>query len=167
MSRDSHPVAPNLGTDTFRDTPGPGFVPAILSFPERPCCGTPQAVDTDSVRQAFVHDAVVTMEAGGDVRAPGAAITVALCGHWKHEAPCPLAPHCTDAQRSGDQVRLRVLFAVEPAAEAEVRRRIEAALSRARLTGPDGVTTRWQLRSEQPGLLRDDEAQHAEGFIRN
>ncbi len=129
--------------------------------------GPPQAVDTDCVRQAFVHDAVVTMEAGGDVRAPGAAITVALCGHWEHEAPCPLAPHSTDAQRSGDQVRLRVLFAAEPMAEAEVRRRIEAALSQASLTGPDGVTTRWQLRSEQPGLLRDDEAQHAEAFIRN
>ena len=39
--------------------------------------GLPQAVDTGPVRQAFVHDAVVAMEAGGDVRAPGAAITVA------------------------------------------------------------------------------------------
>jgi hypothetical protein len=31
--------------------------------------GLPQAVDTDSVRQAFVHDAVVIKEAGRDVRA--------------------------------------------------------------------------------------------------
>jgi hypothetical protein len=107
------------------------------------------------------------MEAGGDVRAPGAAITVALCGHWEHKPPCPLAPHRTDAQRSGDHVRLRVLFATEPAAEAEVRSRIEAALSQADLTGPDGVTTRWQLRSAQPGLLRNDEAQLAERFIQN
>ena len=118
------------------------------------------------MRQAFVHDAVVTMEPGGDVRAPGAAITVALCGHWEHDAPCPLAPHHTGAQRAGGQVRLRVLFAAEPTAEAEVRRRIEAALSQASLTGPDGVTTRWQLRSEQAGLLRDDEVPHAEGLIR-
>jgi hypothetical protein len=118
------------------------------------------------MRQAFVHDAVVTMEAGGDARAPGGAITVALCGHWDHEAPCPLAPHSTDAQRSGDQVRLRVLFAAEPAAETEVRRRIEAALSQDGLTGPDGVTTRWQLRRAQPGLLRADEAPHAEQLIR-
>ena len=101
------------------------------------------------------------------MRAPGAAITVALCGHWEHEAPCPLAPHSTDAQRSGDQVRLRVLFAAEPTAEAEVCRRIAAALSLSSLTGPDGVAARWQLRSEQPGLLGDDEAWHAEGFIRN
>lgn len=119
------------------------------------------------MRQAFVHNAVVTMAADGDVRAPGAAVTVALCGHWEHEPPCPLAPHRTDARRSGDQVRLRVLFAAEPAAASEVRHRIEAALSDGALTGPDGGTTRWQLRSAQPGLLRDDEAENAERLIRN
>jgi hypothetical protein len=119
------------------------------------------------VRQAFVHDAVVTMEAGGDPRAPGAAITVALCGHWEHEPPCPVAPHHTGAQRYGDQVRLRVLFAAEADAEADVRSRIEAALSQPGLTGPDGLTTRWRLRSAQPGLLRTGEAQHAERLIQN
>ncbi|WP_222849179.1 hypothetical protein [Trebonia kvetii] len=119
------------------------------------------------MRQAFVHDAVVTMEADGDARAPGGAITVALCGHWDHEPPCPLAPHSTDAQRSGDQVRLRVLFAAEPTAETEVRGRIDAALSRGSLTGPDGVTTRWLLRDARPGLLRDDEAEHADRLIRH
>jgi hypothetical protein len=119
------------------------------------------------VRQAFVHDAVVTMEAGGDMRAPGGAVTVALCGHWDHEPPCPLAPHHTSAQRSGNQVELRVLFAAEPAAEAAVRRRIETALSQGGLTGPDGVTTRWQLRSAQRGLLRDDETGAAGQLIRN
>jgi hypothetical protein len=118
------------------------------------------------VRQAFAHDAVVTMDSEGDARAPGAAITDALCGHWEHQPPCPLAPHRTDAQRSGGQVRLRVLFAAEPAAEAEVRRRIQAALSGGTLTGPDGGTTRWQLRSAEPGQLRDDEAGHAERLIR-
>jgi hypothetical protein len=119
------------------------------------------------VREAFVHDAVVTMDPGGDERAPGAAITVALCGHWEHEPPCPLAPHHTSARRSGGQVRLRVLFAAEPAAEAEVRTRIEAALSQPGLTGPDGIATRWQLHSAQPGRLRHDEAQHAEQLIRH
>jgi len=118
------------------------------------------------MRQAYIHDAVVTMDEDSDMRAPGAAITVALCGHWDHEPPCPLAPHATDAQRSGDQVRLRVLFAAEPEAEAEVRRRIETALSQAVQTGPDGVTTRWQLSNAQPGLLRDEEAEHAERLIR-
>ena len=33
------------------------------------------------------------MEPDADVQAPGAAVTVALCGHWEHEPPGPLAPH--------------------------------------------------------------------------
>jgi hypothetical protein len=107
------------------------------------------------------------MEPGGDVRAPEAAITVVLRGRWEHEPPCPLAPRSTDMRRSGGQIRLREVFVAEPTAEADVRRRIEAALSQGGLTGPDGVTTRWHLRSAQPGLLRDDEAQHVEQLTRN
>jgi hypothetical protein len=48
-----------------------------------------------------------------------------------------------------------------------VRTRIEAALSGDALTGPDGVTTRWRVESAQPGVLRPDEAQHAERLIQN
>jgi hypothetical protein len=118
------------------------------------------------MRQAFVHDAVVTMESGNDVRAPGGAITVALCGHWDHEPPCPLAPHSTNAQRSGEQVLLRVLFAAEPAAETEVRGRIEVALRQGSLVVPDGGTARWQFHSAQPGLVLPEEAGHAEQLIR-
>ncbi|WP_433243048.1 hypothetical protein ACQPYK_39160 [Streptosporangium sp. CA-135522] len=117
------------------------------------------------MRQAFAHDAVVTMEAGGDPQAPGAAVTAALCGHWEHEPPCPLAPHHTAAERSGDEARLRVLFAAEPAAEAEVRGRIEAALSRAGLDGPDGVTTRWRFHGARPSPVRKDEAEHADRLV--
>jgi hypothetical protein len=78
-----------------------------------------------------------------------------------------LAPHHTSAERFGDVVRLRILFAAEPALEAEVRRRIEAALAGGRLAGPDGVTTDWQLRSGRPGDLSPDEADHAERLIRH
>ncbi|WP_433188255.1 hypothetical protein [Actinoallomurus sp. CA-150999] len=119
------------------------------------------------MRRAFAHDAVVVMEAGGDVRAPGAAITVALCGHWEHEPPCPLAPHQTVAERAGDQVRLRVLFATEPTAETEVRDRIVEALSRSRLDGPDGATTRWRLLSARPGSVREDEREQAERLVQS
>jgi hypothetical protein len=121
------------------------------------------------MRQAFAHDAVVIMEADGDMHAPGAAITVELCGQLEHEPPCPLAPHHTAAERSGDQVRLRVLFATEAAAEARVRDRIEAALSRAGrdgMEGPDGVSNRWRFHSARPGAIRDDEAAHAERLVR-
>lgn len=68
----------------------------------------------ESMRQAFAHDAVLSMERDADIRAPGGAITVALCGHWDHEAPCPLSPHHTSAIRDGSHVVLRTLFAVEP-----------------------------------------------------
>jgi len=43
------------------------------------------------VRQAFAHEAVLVTEPDADVRAPGAAVTVALCGHWDHE-PFAIAP---------------------------------------------------------------------------
>lgn len=105
------------------------------------------------------------MAADADVHAPGGAITVALCGHWDHEPPCPLAPHHTGARRSGDEVRLRVLFAAEPGDEAEVRRRIDAALAEGVLHGgphdADAVT-RWRLRESRPGPVREDEAAHAQ-----
>ncbi|MGV9450279.1 hypothetical protein [Streptomyces sp. NPDC003635] len=118
------------------------------------------------MRTAFAHDAVLVIEADGDVRAPGAAITVALCGHWEHEPPCPLAAHHTATERIGDEVRLRVLFASEPADEAELRGRIESALSEGRLDGPDGRTTRWRLRDTRPGVVHDDERDHAERLTR-
>jgi hypothetical protein len=63
------------------------------------------------MREVFAHDAVLAMGSGEDLRAPGGAITVALCGSWEHEPPCPLAPHHTAAERDGDVVRLRILFA--------------------------------------------------------
>ncbi|OLT19914.1 hypothetical protein BJF78_10090 [Pseudonocardia sp. CNS-139] len=106
------------------------------------------------MRRAYVHEATVTMDPGGDERAPGAAVTVALCGHWDHAPPCPLAAHHTAATRDGADVRLRVLFAAEPADEAEVRARIG-----------DALAARWRLRSSGPAVLREDEADHAERLV--
>jgi hypothetical protein len=112
------------------------------------------------VRQVFAHDAVVTMGAGSDVGAPGAAITVAVCGHWEHEPPCPLAPHHTAAERDGDVVRLRVLFAADPSDEPEVRRRIDDALASSQIETPDGALARWRLVSSAVSEVRPDEADH-------
>lgn len=90
------------------------------------------------MRGAFVHEAALTLDPpDGDELAPGGAITVALCGHWEHEPPCPLAPHHTEARRDGADVRLRIVFVTEPYEETAVRRRIEAALA-----GDE----RWRLR---------------------
>jgi len=123
------------------------------------------------MRRAFAHDAILDLAADGDVRAPGAAVTVALCGGWEHPPPCPLAPHHTAAHRTGGaggsegELRVRVLFAAEPSAETGVRVRIEHALAQGELTGPDGVTTRWRLVEASPGAVRADEVDHAERLI--
>lgn len=114
------------------------------------------------MRQAFAHEAVLLMGTEQDEHAPGAAITVELCGHWEHEPPCPLAPHHTSADRRGADVWLRTLFAVEAQREAEVRARIDEALAGGRLTGPDGRETSWGLVRSAPSALLADEADHAE-----
>lgn len=112
------------------------------------------------MREVFAHDVVVRMTAENDLRAPGGAITLALCGSWEHDPPCPLAPHHTDAHRDGDVVRLRVLFAAEPADEPEVRRRIGEALAGGEVVAPDGTVNYWQLRTSEPSSLRPDEFDH-------
>ena len=83
-----------------------------------------------------------------DDRAPGAAITVDLCGHWEHEGPCRW-PHRTDARRKGDLLEITTRFETDPEDEPEVRRRIEAVLARGELKGPDGRTTSWERVSAQ------------------
>jgi hypothetical protein len=117
------------------------------------------------VRQVFAHDAVVAMENGDDAAAPGAAITRAVCGHWEHDPPCPLAPHHTAAVPDGHVVRLRVLFAADPADEPEVRRRIDDALAASRLETPDGAVARWRLVSTGVGEVRPDEADHGRRLV--
>ena len=98
------------------------------------------------------------MATDADIQAPGAAITVALCGHWTHDPPCTLAPHHSHADRVGGDVRVRTVFAVEPDNEILIRDRIDQALSQGRLRGPDGVITQWQLRGSRPSEIRANEA---------
>jgi hypothetical protein len=117
------------------------------------------------MRQSYAHDAVLEMAPEADVRAPGAAVTVALCGHWDHHPPCPLAPHHTRAERVDDRVAVRILFATEPDREALVRERIDEALAHGRLDGPDGTTT-WRLASSHGGTVSVEERDHAERLTR-
>jgi hypothetical protein len=116
------------------------------------------------MRQAFAHEAILAMEPEADERAPGAAVTVALCGHWDHQPPCPLSPHRVHAERVDSELRVRILFAAEPETEHEVRRRIEQALS-GQWRFPDGFTTPWQLRECQPSDVAAEEAGQAERLI--
>jgi hypothetical protein len=109
------------------------------------------------MRQAFVYEAVLSMDPEADTRAPGAAVTQALCGHWEHPPPCPLAPHHSSVEREGDRLRVRVLFVAEPGMKAVVHERIEGALAGGRLVGPDGVATTWKLRSGRPSRVTEPE----------
>ena len=115
------------------------------------------------MRQAFAHDAVLELADGADERGLGGAVTVALCGALDHEPPCPVAPHHTAVTGDGPRRRVRVLFATDD--EPVVRRTIDAALRRGEFVGPDGVVSRWALRSSAPGTVTDAEAGHAARLI--
>jgi len=117
------------------------------------------------MREAFAHEALVDMEPKADIQALGAAVTVALCGQWQHEPPCPLAPHHTRADRVGNQVRVRTLFAAEPQLEGEVRHRIDTCLATGELRGPDGTVTLWWLRSTRQSAVEAEELDHAQRLI--
>jgi hypothetical protein len=108
------------------------------------------------MRHAYAHEAVLLMPPDSDIRAPGGAITVALCGHVDHQPPCPLAPHHTGADRVGDEVHLRILFATEPDNETLVRERIDRALA-----------DEWPVRVSGPSEVTAVEADHAERLSRS
>ncbi len=127
----------------------------------------PAEPEVNAVREAFAHEAVVAMDADDDERAPGGAVTVALCGNWTHDPPCPLAPHHTRAHRSGREVSLRVLFAADPAEESRVRQLVDDALERGWCDTPEGSRTTWRLLSSGPSEVRIEEEDHARRLIRS
>ncbi len=88
------------------------------------------------MRQTFAHQAVLSIGPDGDLGAPGAAITLALCGSWSHTGGCPLAAHHTTASRNGDQVLVRVLFATQPDLETEARAKTTVSLENGSVTDP-------------------------------
>ncbi len=118
------------------------------------------------MRQSYAHEAVLALPPGADERAPGAAVTVALCGHWDHEPPCSLAPHHVRADQAGDGLRVRILFAAEPEAEHEVRRRIDLALA-GQWPLPGDLTADWRLTGSGPSDVTPAEEAHAGRLIRS
>jgi hypothetical protein len=117
------------------------------------------------MRRVYVHEAVVQMGPTEDPDAIGAAVTAALCGHWEHDPPCPLAPHATRADRDGGEVRVRTLFATEPDLEKEVRSRIDQALTAGTHQAPTGKASSWQYRSSDPGIVEESERGHGRRLI--
>jgi hypothetical protein len=93
----------------------------------------------------FVHETLIDLAEGGDPRAPGGAITVALCGHWEHEPPCRW-PHHSEMEPEDGGHLVRTVFTVEPGDEAVVRAKIADALAAGEQAGPDGKVSRWTVR---------------------
>jgi hypothetical protein len=77
--------------------------------------------------EIYVHRAVLELEPGVDERAPGGAVTVALCGSWDHPPPCRW-PNNNEVAVEGGVARFRTVFVAAPEEADEVRARIEVAL---------------------------------------
>ena len=98
-------------------------------------------------RETFVHEAELRLDEGADERAPGAAVTVALCGHWEHEGPCRW-PHNNALTAEPTPARFRTVFVADAADESEIRTRIVEALASA---------AGWTLISHRPRPVTVDE----------
>ena len=99
------------------------------------------------MRLAFAQEAELLLDKGTDSRAPGGAVTLALCGHWEHDGPCRW-PHHSAIETEGCSARLRTGFASTAKDEPTVRRRMEEGLRCA-----EG----WTVLSIRPAELNEDE----------
>ena len=109
---------------------------------------------------AFVHEALLVDVAEDDVGAPGAAITVELCGHWQHAGPCRW-PHYTSTAATAQGLTVRTLFVCAPAEETMVRSRIDAVLAAG--VSPLGEPGRaWRLAASAPADLLPHERDQAD-----
>ena len=118
------------------------------------------------MRQAFAHEAVLVMESDADVRAPGAAVAVALCGHWDHEPPCPLSPHRVSADE--DDGSCACGSCLRPSQTQKARSGISSTVAPSgQMKFPDGFTTPWRLRASWPSEVSALETDHAERLIRS
>ena len=100
--------------------------------------------------ESYTHRARVRLAEGADRAAPGGAVTLALCGTWDHEPPCPVAPHRTTTSYDGDVLVVEVAFEAAPEREAEVRAMVDAALASGHCVGPDGDTSTWERLDRAP-----------------
>ena len=106
-------------------------------------------------RRAFAFDAVLEMEPGTDTRAPGGAVTVALCGAWDHDGPCRW-PHYSEIDTGSVPARLRTVVVTDDETAAEVITRIENALR----SDPG-----WTVTSCEPGDIAPGERALAERLM--
>jgi hypothetical protein len=112
---------------------------------------------------AYAHEAVVKFASEADERAPGAAITVALCGHWEHDGPCRWPHHTAVAQTPKGSI-VRTVFVAPEAEQAAVRTKIAIALSAGCLNGPERASE-WSLISHAASEVAVDEQGRATRFL--
>lgn len=114
-------------------------------------------------RTAHAHNATVRLHTG-DPDAIGAAITVALCGTFDHDGPCPLAPHHTSWHTDPNApqiIHTRTLYAVDPAHHHDATTRIREGLATGKLIAPGGHTATWRLLDDHPSTVEPHETNHA------
>ena len=87
----------------------------------------------------------IRLEPGADKRAPGGAVTVALCGHWNHEGPCRWPHFSRITPEDGGHHRLVVEFDVHEDELEMISCKIDAAVGHGQLTSPDGVVSIWSV----------------------
>jgi hypothetical protein len=95
----------------------------------------------------FPYESNVTVEIaeGGDARAIGGAVTVALCGHWEHDGACRWPHHTATIPIGSGRRAVTTRFACLVSEEPDVRAQIAAAVASGTLTGPDDIVTRWTV----------------------
>ena len=99
----------------------------------------------------FVLEADLALTADVDRRAPGGAVTVALCGHWEHEGACRW-PHHSALDDADAVARLRTVAVASDTERDEVVRRVERELRSDR---------RWRVVAFGVRDVRDDEVELA------
>ena len=78
--------------------------------------------------EAFVVGALIELGDGTDPAAVGAAVTVALCGHWEHDGPCRW-PHNSAIDASRSPAMFRTLYVASREESPLVEQRIRDALA--------------------------------------
>jgi hypothetical protein len=91
--------------------------------------------------KAFVVEAELCLAAGTDPASVGAAVTVELCGHWRHPSACRW-PHNSAIDVHVGSARFRTLFVAGEAESAAIAERIEGVLRGASAWGVVSVRSR-------------------------
>ena len=99
----------------------------------------------DSHDYAYTRTYRLKMEPDADTRAPGGAVTVGLCGSWDHPGPCRWPHYSTITGSESGVHTLTVEFDCPPDDLTDVTTRIDEALAKGELLGPDGQISRWSM----------------------